>query len=85
MGKKARKLARKSKFIFDEDNHDFYDYEQEMADLGPDIYSTVWGDDDAEKDSHVSARRKIERRRDMKKLYSQLDEWEEFGMDGVWQ
>jgi hypothetical protein len=61
----------------EDDFDDLFDDDFDANELSKDISSTEWGDDDL--DSSVNARRKIERRKDIKKLYSQLDEWEEFG------
>jgi hypothetical protein len=47
-----------------------------MKDLARDFYSTDW--DEYMEDGNMTARRKIERRRDYQKVYSELDEWEEF-------
>jgi hypothetical protein len=77
MGKRARKNYRNVGVENDDDFDDMFDDDFDAHELSRDIHSTEWGDDDAE--SSVSARRKIERRKDIKKLYSQLDEWEEFG------
>lgn len=56
------------------------------ADL--DALSNEFGSSDQdeffEPEERFSARRKIERRNDMRKLYSQLDEWEEFGNRYDW-
>jgi len=77
MGKKARKNYRNVSIESEDDFDDLFDDDFYANELSKDIYSTEWGDDD--QDSNVNARRKIERRKDIKKLYSQLDEWEEFG------
>jgi len=77
MGKRARKNYRNVSIENEDDFDDLFDDDFDANELSKDIYSTEWGDDD--QDSSVNARRKIERRKDIKKLYSQLDEWEEFG------
>ncbi|MFC1720129.1 hypothetical protein ACFL00_03200 [Pseudomonadota bacterium] len=77
MGKRARKNYRNVSIENEDDFDDLFDDDFDANELSKDIYSTEWGDDDG--DSSVNARRKIERRKDIKKLYSQLDEWEEFG------
>ncbi len=86
MGKKSRKKRQKIDLEFDNDFNDLYDDDFDLEQLSRDIYSTDWGDHEYEyeKNSGSDARRKIERRRDMKKLYSELDEWEEFGSKGNW-
>lgn len=78
MGKKSRKNYRNLDIEDNDDFEDLFDDGFDANDLSKDIYSTEWGDND-DADSGFSTRRKIERRKDMKKLYSQLDEWEEFG------
>jgi len=77
MGKRARKNYRNVSIDSADDFDDLFDDDFDANELSKDIYSTEWGDDD--QDSSVNARRKIERRKDIRKLYSQLDEWEEFG------
>jgi hypothetical protein len=77
MGKRARKNYRNVSIENEDDFDDLFDDDFDANELSKDIYSTEWGDDD--QDSSFNARRKIERRKDVKKLYSQLDEWEEFG------
>jgi hypothetical protein len=77
MGKRARKNYRNVSIENEDDFDDLFNDDFDANELSKDIYSTEWGDDD--QDSSVNARRKIERRKDIKKLYSQLDEWEEFG------
>jgi len=78
MGKKARKHYRNVGIEKDDEFDDLFDDDFDAHDLSRDIHSTEWGDDD-DGDKRVSARRKIERRNDSKKLYSQLDDWEEYG------
>jgi len=78
MGKKARKSYRNINVDNNDDFDDIFDDDFDADELSRDIFSTEWGDN-YERDSGISARRKIERRKEMKKLYSQLDEWEEFG------
>jgi broad specificity phosphatase PhoE len=51
----------------------------DVKELSREIQSGEWDDYYEETEERFSARRKIERRNDMKKLYSQLDEWEQFG------
>jgi hypothetical protein len=57
-----------------EDFDDGYDDDFDLRQLSNDYHGDdEWGADE----DKFTARRKIERRRDLKKLYSQLDEWEE--------
>lgn len=74
----AKKRRHHTKMDFDpyDDFEDLDDSELSMKDLARDFYSTDW--DEYFEDSNMTARRKIERRRDYQKVYSELDEWEEF-------
>ena len=60
-----------------------YDDDMEMSDIARDFYSAD-SDYESDEEARITARRQIERRRDMKKLYSELDEWEEFGIADNW-
>lgn len=77
MSKRARKNYRNLDIGKDDDFDDLFEDDFDFDELSRDIYSTEWGEN--ESDSRISPRRKIERRRDLKRLYSQLDEWEGFG------
>jgi len=79
MAKKARKKYKELDFDPYDEFDDGYDDELEVKEISGDIQSTGWDDEYGETEERFSARRKIERRNDMKKLYSQLDEWEQFG------
>ena len=59
------------------------DGELDVGELARDFHSTDWGDD-LDNEERFSVRRKIERRNDMRKLYSQLDDFEEFGDSSDW-
>lgn len=83
MGKRARKHSRDFDFDPYDDFDDLYDDDLEKKEFARDIYSTEWGDH-IEKDKRISSRRQIERRNEMKKLYSQLDDFEEFGEHSDW-
>lgn len=78
MGKRTRKNNRE----FDDDPYDdfddLYDDDFNIKEFSKDIYSTEWGDDRPDR-GRGNARRKIERRNEMKRLYSELNDWEEFG------
>lgn len=78
-GKNHRELEVESLDDFDE-----FDEDIDMKELARDSYSTEWDDYD-EKADRSDARRKIERRREMKRLYSELNEWEEFGLSDDWR
>jgi hypothetical protein len=83
MAKKARKKYKELDFDPFDEFDDLYDDEFEPKELSRDVRHAARGDD-FEKEERFSARRKIERRNDMRKLYSQLDEWEQFGKRGDW-
>jgi len=78
MGKKARKSYRNVSIVDDDDFDDLFDDEFDADGLSGESYGASLEDQD-DKDRGINARRRIERRKDTKKLYSQLDEWEEFG------
>jgi hypothetical protein len=77
MGKRARKNYRNVSIENEDDFDDLFDDDFDANELSKGIHDTDWDNDG--KDKSVTARRRIERRKDIKKLYSQLDEWEEFG------
>ncbi len=84
MASKKRKYRQKMDFdLYDDDDDYLYDDDIDIKDIAKDFYSA---DSDYESESlgRVSARRQIERRRDMKRLYSQLDDWESFGDSADW-
>lgn len=83
MGKKSRKRTREMDFDAYDEWGGAYDDDFDVNELANDIYSTEWRNG-YESEERFTARRKIERRRDMKKLYSQLDDWEEFGSKTDW-
>ena len=76
MSKKGREKIRVYEFdSFSDDNEmDFDDFDFE--DLTRDVHS-VERDEIFEKEERFSTRRKIERRNDMKQLYSQIDDWDD--------
>jgi len=80
MGSKRRNHRGKVNFELNDDFDDLYDHEFDIRDVADAIYSADWNVSYDSQDD-VTARRQIERRSDLKKLYSQLDEWEEFGED----
>jgi hypothetical protein len=78
MSKKSRQQKQKLRILELEDLEESFDDDFDLDELSKDIYSTDWGND-WESDEGFSARRKIERRRDRQKLYSELDDFEGFG------
>ena len=84
MGSKHRKKVRE----FETDYYD--DFEDGMDDdfddigiLSKDFYSTEW-EDPSGSEHRFSTRRKIERRNDLKDLYSQFDDWDGFDLGKEW-
>ena len=73
------------------DDYDDYDvYEEEFGDdigninkLSKDFYSTDW-EDPSESEHRFSTRRKIERRNDLRDLYSQVDDLDEIDFGNEW-
>ena len=80
MASKKRKARQKMTFDPYDDMDFMYDDDVEIKDIARDFYSADSRYESAV-ESRITARRQIERRRDMKNLYSQLDEWEDFGDD----
>ena len=78
MTKKARKKYKELDFDPFDEFDDLFSDDLDGKELSKDIQSAGW-DDYLETEERFSARRKIERRNDMRKLYSQLDEWEQYG------
>jgi len=73
---------------FDSDPYDGYEGELDddldnVGNLSKDFYSTDW-EDPSGSESRFSTRRKIERRNDLKALYSQFDDWEELDLSSEW-
>ena len=83
MASRKRKFRQKMDFDPYDDLDFMYDDDIDIKDIARDFYSA---DSDYEPDdeSRITARRQIERRRDMKRLYSELDQWEEFGEHEDW-
>ncbi len=85
MSKKSRKSVREfdadpyMDFDDDELDEDLYDF----SDLSKDFYSTEW-ENPADRPGRLSTRRRIERRNDLKELYSQFDEWDEIELGKEW-
>jgi hypothetical protein len=83
MAKKTGKKYQELDFDPYDQIDDLYDGQLDIKELSKDAQGSGW-DDYLEPEERFSARRKIERRNDMKKLYSQLDEWEQFGDRADW-
>jgi hypothetical protein len=83
MASKKRKVHQQMDFDPYDDYEDFYDEEMDISDIAKDFYSTDW-ESDFKSNRSMTARRKIERRRDMKRLWSELQDFEEFGEQADW-
>ena len=84
MGRKARNQEFDD---FDLDSYDDYGDDDlgELADIARDFYSTEW-EDPSGHERRISTRRKIERRNELKDLFSQFDDWgDEFEMENEWK
>lgn len=83
MSKKGREKFRVYEIdpFSDDDDLDVDDFDYE--DLTREVHS-VERDEIFEKEERFSTRRKIERRNDMKELYSQFDEWDESDSRNHW-
>jgi hypothetical protein len=90
MGSKNRPKTRD----FDSDSYDDYDdYEDYEAEFGDDLgnmkvpskdfYSADW-EDPSDPGPRISARRRIERRRELRELYSQFDDTDELDVWNEW-
>jgi len=81
--------------VFDSEPYDDYDgfddiYDDEfddsignMKNVSKDFYSTDW-EDPSGPESRFSTRRKIERRNDLKELYSNFDDGDELDFGNEW-
>ena len=65
---------------YDDFSFDFDDSTDSFKNLSRDIYSTEWEDPS----DRISARRKIERRRELKELYSQFDDGDDLYVGDDW-
>lgn len=83
MASRKRKFRQKMDFEPYDDVDFKYDDDTDIKDIARDFYSAD-SYYESNEESRITARRQIERRRDMKRLYSELDEWEEFGDHEDW-
>ena len=83
MASRKRKFRQKMDFDPYDDLDFMYDDDIDIKDIARDFYSAD-SDYEPDEESRITARRQIERRRDMKRLYSELDQWEEFGEHEDW-
>ena len=90
MGSKRKPKASDYELDSYDDYDDYDDYEEEFGDdignikkLSKDFYSTDW-EDPYESEHRFSTRRKIERRNDLKHLYSEIDDMDEIDFGNEW-
>lgn len=84
MGRKRRSdLQEFGSDAYDDYEDEFDDEYDDLTELARDFYSTDW-EDPSGSEHRFSTRRKIERRNDLKELYSQFDDWEDFDISSEW-
>jgi hypothetical protein len=83
MASRKRKFRQKMDVESYDDLDYMYDDDIDIKDIAKDFYSVDLDYGSAD-ENRITARRQIERRREMKKLYSELDEWEQFGDYDDW-
>lgn len=84
MGRKHRRNSQEFDFgPYDDYEDEFDDDLDDIGYLSKDFYSTDW-EDPSGPESRFSSRRRIERRNDLKKLYSEIDDWDDFDVQNEW-
>lgn len=84
MGRKHRRKSQDLDFDPYDDYGDEYDIDLDnIGYLSKDFYSTDW-EDPTGPESHFSSRRKIERRNDLRKLYTEIDDWDDLDVQNEW-
>ena len=90
MGSKRRPKTQDYESDLYDDFDEYDDYEEEFGDdarnfkkLSKDFYSTDW-EDPSDSEHRVSTRRRIERRNDLRDLYSQIDDVDELDFGSEW-
>jgi len=82
--RKTRELKDDPYDDYDEDLNEGFDEEfDDIKQISKDFYSADWEDPSAN-DKRFSTRRKIERRNDLKHLYSQFDDWDDIDLGNDW-
>lgn len=84
MASKKRKYRQKWDFDDYDDLDGTYDDDIDINDIARDFYSAD-SRYETEEETRITARRQIERRRDMRKLYSELDDWEIYADQDDWR
>ena len=84
MGRKHRKKLPEFETAYYDDFEDELDDDfDDIGNLSKDFYSADW-EDPSESEHRFSTRRKIERRNDLKDLYSQFDDWDDLDISKEW-
>lgn len=90
MGSKRQTKTRDFEPDLYDDFDDYEDYQEDFGDdignlknLSKDFYSTDW-EDPSDSEHRFSTRRKIERRNDLRNLYSQIDDGDELDFGNEW-
>ena len=84
-------MGKRSKWDFEEydlDPYDNYDSESDsdlddISELARDFYSSEW-EDPVGSNHRISARRKIERRNELRNLHAQFDDWDDPELENEW-
>ena len=81
---KAREINSNPYEDFDNDLDDGLDGDlDDLDNLASDVFDMGW-EGPSGADNRISTRRKIERRNELKELYSQFDDWDEIDLSNVW-
>ena len=85
MARKNRKGRHDTKLDLFDDFDDFEDFDDnlDLERMTRDFLGDEWGSR-FDRNDRGTARRKIERRQEMRRLYSELNDWEEFGESENW-
>lgn len=81
--KRKQDLCEFESDLYDDYNDELDDGFKSMSDLASDFYSTDW-EDPSEPEGHISARREIERRNDLKDLITEFGGWSDFDRNDEW-
>ena len=84
MGRKRRpEIQDFDSDVYDDYEDDLDDGLDDIQELSKDFYSTDW-EDPSGPERRISTRRRIERRNDLKALYSQFDDWDDLDLGSEW-
>jgi hypothetical protein len=83
MARKNRKKPTEKYDLFDDFDDFSFDEDLDLERLSRNLKNEEWGDP-YDRSPRGSSRRQIERRQELKRLYSELNDWEEFGETEHW-